>query len=56
MTATPDIAVDVRADEPVPIESGEMDVLRPDRDVAGIVTADGEAAFCAAFRAAVGFA
>jgi 3-(3-hydroxy-phenyl)propionate hydroxylase len=44
----------VRADEPVPISEGELVVLRPDRYVAGIFDAGGEAGFCAAFSEAAG--
>jgi 3-(3-hydroxy-phenyl)propionate hydroxylase len=41
----------VRADEPLPLAPGELILLRPDRYVAGVFAAAGEAAFCDAFRA-----
>ena len=43
-----------RADEPVPVSDGELILLRPDRYVAGIFKAEREAAFCDAFRDAIG--
>lgn len=51
-----EIDATVRADEPIPIDDGEIILLRPDHYVAGIFEAGGEAGFSEAFHMAADLA